>query len=257
MIVLIDNGHGSDTSGKCSPDKSMREYKWAREIAASIVNILKSKGIDARRIVTEETDIPLATRANRVNAICRQVGKQNVILISVHSNAAGDDGKWKSAGGWCVYTTPGKTKADDLATELWNAAQSELKPYAENFKVLQKAGEYDSRQVPFRADWSDGDPDYEANFYIIRKTLCPAVLTESLFQDNRADVEFLLSESGKNAIVSLHVNGIINYLNKSPNEKTSDFPHSAVDADLVPHQQAGSDITTRSCRSQQLRQRKG
>lgn len=257
MIVLIDNGHGSDTSGKCSPDKSMREYKWAREIAASIVNILKSKGIDARRILTEETDIPLATRANRVNAICRQVGKQNVILISVHSNAAGDDGKWKSAGGWCVYTTPGKTKADDLATELWNAAQSELKPYAENFKVLQKAGEYDSRQVPFRADWSDGDPDYEANFYIIRKTLCPAVLTESLFQDNRADVEFLLSESGKNAIVSLHVNGIINYLNKSPNEKTSDFPHSAVDADLVPHQQAGSDITTRSCRSQQLRQRKG
>lgn len=257
MIVLIDNGHGSDTSGKCSPDKSMREYKWAREIAASIVNILKSKGIDARRIVTEETDIPLATRANRVNAICRQVGKQNVILISVHSNAAGGDGKWKSAGGWCVYTTPGRTKADDLATELWNAAQSELKPYAENFKVLQKAGEYDSRQVPLRADWSDGDPDYEANFYIIRKTLCPAVLTESLFQDNRADVEFLLSESGKNAIVSLHVNGIINYLNKYPNEKTSDFPHSAVDADLVPHQQAGSDITTRSCRSQQLRQRKG
>lgn len=215
MIVLIDNGHGSDTPGKCSPDKSLREYKWAREIAARIEKVLKTKGIDARRIVTEETDIPLPTRANRVNAICHQVGKQNVILISVHANAAGGDGKWKSAGGWCVYTTPGKTKADDLATELWNAAQSELKPYAERFKVLQKAGEYDSRQVPFRADWSDGDPDYEANFYIIRKTICPAVLTESLFQDNRADVEFLLSEAGKAAIVSLHVNGIINYLNKS------------------------------------------
>lgn len=214
MIVLIDNGHGSDTPGKCSPDKSLREYKWAREIAARIEKVLKAKGIDARRIVTEETDVPLGTRASRVNAICRQAGKQNVILVSVHSNAAGGDGKWKSAGGWCVYTTPGKTKADDLATELWNAAQSELKPYAELFKVLQKAGEYDRRQVPFRADWSDGDPDYEANFYIIRKTICPAVLTESLFQDNRADVEFLLSEAGKAAIVNLHVNGIINYLNK-------------------------------------------
>jgi len=215
MIVLIDNGHGSDTPGKCSPDKSLREYKWAREIAARIENVLKTKGINARRIVTEETDVPLAIRATRVNAICRQVGKQNVILISVHSNAAGGDGRWKSAGGWCVYTTPGKTKADDLATELWNAAQSELKPYAERFKILQKSGEYDSRQVPFRADWSDGDPDYEANFYIIRKTICPAVLTESLFQDNRADVEFLLSEAGKTAIVNLHVKGIINYLNKS------------------------------------------
>lgn len=215
MIVLIDNGHGSDTPGKCSPDKSLREYKWAREIAARIENVLKTKGINARRIVTEETDVPLAIRATRVNAICRQVGKQNVILISVHSNAAGGDGRWKSAGGWCVYTTPGKTKADDLATELWNAAQSELKPYAERFKILQKSGEYDSRQVPFRADWSDGDPDYEANFYIIRKTICPAVLTESLFQDNRADVEFLLSDAGKTAIVNLHVKGIINYLNKS------------------------------------------
>lgn len=215
MIVLIDNGHGSNTPGKCSPDRSLREYKWAREIAARIETVLKTKGFDARRIVTEETDVPLAIRATRVNKICRQAGEQNVILISVHSNAAGGDGKWKSAGGWCVYTTPGKTKADDLATELWNAAQSELKPYAENFKVLQKAGEYDSRQVPFRADWSDGDPDYEANFYIIRKTLCPAVLTESLFQDNRADVDFLLSEAGKAAIVNLHVNGIINYLNKS------------------------------------------
>lgn len=214
MIVFIDNGHGSDTPGKCSPDKSLREYRWAREIAARIEEVLKTKGIDARRIVIEDTDVPLAIRATRVNAICRQVGKQNVILISVHSNAAGGDGKWKSAGGWCVYTTPGKTKADDLATELWNAAQSELKPYAERFEVLQKAGEYDARQVPFRADWSDGDPDYEANFYIIRKTLCPAVLTESLFQDNRADVEFLLSEAGKSAIVNLHVNGIINYLNK-------------------------------------------
>lgn len=215
MIVLIDNGHGNNTPGKCSPDKSLREYKWAREIAARIETVLKAKGIDARRIVTEETDIPLGTRANRVNAFCRQVGKQNVILISVHSNAAGGDGRWKSAGGWCVYTTPGKTKADDLATELWNSAQSELKPYAERFKILQKSGEYDSRQVPFRADWSDGDPDYEANFYIIRKTICPAVLTESLFQDNRADVEFLLSEAGKTAIVNLHVKGIINYLNKS------------------------------------------
>lgn len=214
MIVLIDNGHGIDTSGKCSPDKRLREYKWAREIARMLENALKAKGIDARRIVTEETDVSLPVRARRVNDVCRKVGKQNVLLISIHSNAAGNDGKWKSAGGWCVYTTPGKTKSDDLATELWNAAQKSLKPYADRFKVLQKAGEYDSRQIPFRADWSDGDPDYEANFYIIKKTSCPAVLTESLFQDNSADVDFLLSEAGKKAIVDLHVNGIVNYLNK-------------------------------------------
>ena len=41
MIILIDNGHGIDTAGKCSPDKSLREYKWAREIATLLCNFLK------------------------------------------------------------------------------------------------------------------------------------------------------------------------------------------------------------------------
>ena len=65
MIVLIDNGHGSNTPGKCSPDRSLREYKWAREIAARIETVLKTKGFDARRIVTEETDVPLVTAVVR------------------------------------------------------------------------------------------------------------------------------------------------------------------------------------------------
>ena len=34
MIVLIDNGHGANTPGKCSPDKQIREYSYAREIAS-------------------------------------------------------------------------------------------------------------------------------------------------------------------------------------------------------------------------------
>lgn len=34
MIILIDNGHGANTPGKCSPDKQIREYSYAREIAS-------------------------------------------------------------------------------------------------------------------------------------------------------------------------------------------------------------------------------
>lgn len=30
-----------------------------------------------------------------------------------------------------------------------------------------------------------------------RDTKCPAILTENLFQDNKEDVDFLLSEKGK------------------------------------------------------------
>lgn len=214
MKILIINGHGVDTPGKCSPDKSLREYKWAREIARLIIASLKSKGYDAELVVHEENDISLKERCRRVNAWCKKLGTQNVICVSIHSNAAGSDGKWKSAGGWCVYTSPGKTKADELATELWNTANTVLEPYKERFAILKAQGAYDCRQVPMRADWSDGDPDYEARFAVLTGTSCPAVLTESLFQDNKADVEFLLSDKGRQLITQLHVDGIINYIKK-------------------------------------------
>lgn len=213
MKILIDNGHGVDTKGKCSPDGRLREYAWSRDIARRLEQALKAQGYDATRIVTEDKDISLTERCRRVNAMCARYGTANCICVSIHSNAAGGDGQWKTAGGWCVYTSPGKTKADTLATYLWNAANIVLKPYAERFKVLQAQGVYDRRQVPFRADWSDGDPDYEARFTILTGTKCPSVLTESLFQDNRGDVDFLLSEEGKQAIVNLHVQGIKNYIN--------------------------------------------
>lgn len=214
MKILIDNGHGIDTPGKCSPDGKLREYKWSREIAARIVATLKAQGYDADRLVTEDKDIKLGERCRRVNSWCDRLGKQNVILVSIHANAAGGDGKWKTAGGWCAYTSPGQTKADILATDLYNAAEKDLAEYIGQFPIRKSLGHYDSKQKPIRTDYSDGDPDYEARFYILVNTKCPAVLTESLFQDNRADADFLNSESGKQRITDLHVHGIINYLKR-------------------------------------------
>lgn len=212
VIELYDPGHGINTAGKCSPDKSLREYKKARELVRDIVAKRRAMGYDARVLVPEEADVSLGERCRRVNKICDQYGKSNVILVSVHCNAAGADGKWKSAGGWCIYTSPGQTKADVLATHIWNAANVDLKPYIDRFPLLKAEGAYDGRQVPIRADWSDGDPDYEARFAVLTGTKCPAVLTESLFQDNKADVDFLLSKEGHDAVVQLHVNGVESYI---------------------------------------------
>lgn len=207
MKVLIDNGHGENTAGKRSPDGSLREYKWAREIAARLETALKGKGIDAERIVKEETDVPLGERSRRVNAICQRLGTANVIIVSIHCNAAPpNDNKWHTARGWGVWTSIGKTKADDLATAIWNAMNTRLSAYKATFSGV-------GNQKPMRADFSDGDPDFESNFWILQKTLCPAVLTENLFQDNQQDVAFLLSEAGKQALVEAHVEGIIKYLN--------------------------------------------
>lgn len=192
MKVLIDNGHGSNTKGKRSPDGMLMEYAYAREIAEMVVYELKKMGIDAERIVREESDVPLAERCNRVN----EYKASEAILISIHCNAAGNGSEWMTARGWEAWTSVGQTKADKLATCLYEVAEEVL------------AG------MKVRKDMSDGDPDKEEGFYILKHTKCPAVLTENLFQDNKEDVDFLLSPEGKKAITDLHVKGIMKYLEK-------------------------------------------
>ena len=60
---------------------------------------------------------------------------------------------------------------------------------------------------------SDGDRDWENDFYILRKSWCPAVLTENFFMDNHSDLEYLQSRAGKQAVVDTHVEGIVEWCN--------------------------------------------
>jgi N-acetylmuramoyl-L-alanine amidase len=196
MKILIDNGHGEETPGKRSPDGLFREYRYTREIAHKIVEKLKEQGYDAELLVPESEDISLQERTRRTNEWCGKLGADKVILVSVHCNAAGDSSAWMKARGWSAYTSKGTTKADELATILYKAAEA-------NF-INQK----------IRKDFSDGDPDFEESFYILRKTKCPAVLTENFFQDNKEDVSYLLSLEGRTQIVKTHIDGIINYVDK-------------------------------------------
>ena len=69
-----------------------------------------------------------------------------------------------------------------------------------------------------RADFSDGDPDIEAPYYILKHTLCTAVLTENGFMDSPLSLAFLESAEGKKAIITLHVEGIIDFINQRANE---------------------------------------
>lgn len=207
MVILLDNGHGSDTAGKRSPDGRLREYKYAREITAAVMERLVKEGFDARRIVTEDNDISLQERVKRVNAVCNKYGAKNVLLVSVHCDAAGADGKWHQARGWSAWTSRGQTQDDVLADCLYAAAKVYLQDYMRTFPS-------DTKQRPIREDYSDGDADWEAGFYILRKSLCAACLTENLFQDSIKDVDFLLSKEGRESIVRLHVDGIKRYLEK-------------------------------------------
>lgn len=194
MILLLDAGHGDPplTGGKCSPDGRLKEYTWAREMVQIIAKKARAMGIQTEIITPETQDISLKVRTSRVNALCQKYGAKNCVLISVHVNAARSDGKWHDATGFCGYVAPkSSTNSKRLAVMLWEYAN--------------KAGLSGNRSVPTEKYWT-------GNFAIIRDTLCPAVLTENLFMDNRAEVDYLLSESGKEAIANLHISAIKQYI---------------------------------------------
>ena len=197
ITIIIGTAHQKSILGKCSPDGKFKEYKYSREVVKAVYDILQSMGYRTR-IDIEDDDLGLAQsrelslRCNIVNELVKQY--KNCIYVSIHVNAAASDGKWHNATGWEVYTSVGKTKSDELATCLYNAAK------------------YNAQDKKMRTDYSDGDPDKEAHLYVLKHTNCPAVLTENFFQDNQKDVDYLTSDEGFHAIVRLHVEGILNYI---------------------------------------------
>lgn len=196
MKILIDPGHGIDTPGKRSPDGLFREYLWNRQVADLILEGLVSAGIDASLVVTETNDVSLRNRVNRVNTICNRLGASNVLLVSIHANAAGNGSAWMNAKGWSCYTSKGKTKSDQVAECLYDAFEAE----------------FPERMI--RKDMSDGDRDWEENFYVLQKSKCAAVLLENFFYDNREECAWMLQEETKRRIASAAVKGIIKYIKK-------------------------------------------
>lgn len=199
LVVCLDNGHASTTLGKCSPDKSLYEWKYTRDLVAAIQQELECRGIKTFLVTPEaDVDVALSTRASRVNnqIVRNQQQGYKTILISVHVNAAGAGQKWMNATGWECWTTVGKTNSDKLAEALYDAADIYL-----NY----------NHGIKLRTDMSDGDRDWEKNWTILYKANCPCVLTENLFMDSQHDVEFLKSYIGFKALVDTHVEGILRY----------------------------------------------
>ena len=217
LTVILGTAHGKNVAGKRSPDGKFQEWEYSREI----VERLRAELAGQDELVDVFVDIPaaevpmpqqaeLTRRVRYVNQLCAHRHTERCIYVSIHVDAA-SSGEWKNAGGWTAYTSPGRTRSDILATYLYEAAEKHLAGYAAKMEEGKKKGLYGSNQKPFRKDTTDGDPDKEARFYVLVRTKCAAVLTENLFQDNKADVAFLTSEEGKKAIVALHKEAILRF----------------------------------------------
>ena len=228
-MIILGTAHLGTTPGKCSPDKRFREAVWSRETCKELCSILRSYGykteIDYEPLnpsdimkgstVKQQQQHELAARVNFVNSLCKKHGAKNCIYVSIHVDAAGADNQWHNAGGFSVYTSIGQTKSDILAECIYNKATVNLTEYSRMMAHGKKMGCYGENQKPFRTDTSDGDKDKEASFYVLNNTNCPAVLVECMFQDNKCDVEYLLSDIGRQEIIRTFLEGIIDYIEKN------------------------------------------
>lgn len=198
MFVVINPGHvyfsegdKRNTPGKRSPDSSIIEALWNYEVAELLFSKLKLTGINCVIAKATEESNSLTLPVSICNDYCKKLGTNNVLFVSIHVNAAGN-GDWKSARGWSIWTTRGVTKSDKLATLIYNRAKKTF--------------------TNVRQDYTDGDPDYESDFYVLRKTMCPAVLVENFFMDNKEDVEFLKTKECKDKCAQVILEGIQDYI---------------------------------------------
>lgn len=188
-FVIIDNGHGYDTPGKCSPDGRYHEWKWTRRAARRLKNALTVRGIDSALLVPEDVDISLSTRVARANALAAR--HKGAVLVSLHSNAASATARWSNASGWTAWVGLGASlDSRRLAALLANEAVTR---HLTGNRYIPSCG---YRSAPFA---------------ICTKTSCPAVLTENMFHDNKEDIEMLCSDEGTNILVNLHVDALLRY----------------------------------------------
>lgn len=184
--VILDAGHGKETAGKRSPiwedGSQLLEWEFNRDIVKCIARQLDKAGVKYHILVPEDFDISLSERVARANLIYNS--DKSAYLVSIHANAGGGTG-------WEAFTSEGQTTSDKFAELFYDQAK----------KLFQG-------KFPIRTCGIDGDSDKESRFYILRKTQCPAILTENLFMDTEKDCRYLMSEEGRNAIAKMHVDAI-------------------------------------------------
>ena len=202
--IILDFGHGGiDKYGNytTAPNKMYKhnngevayEGVLNRQIGGHVYTCLRGHSdLNVKCTVKEDDarDIALSHRVRVANAY----PSTNTLFISIHCNASASH----NASGFELFTTVGKTKSDDLAQDIANAVEHL----------------YTDNDIRLRYDLSDGDKDKEVDFYVLRKTKCPAVLLECGFFDNIKDFNLLKDPKFQADLGSFIYTGIINYINK-------------------------------------------
>jgi len=203
---LLDAGHGGLTSEGCyttAPakmhvfDDGLTFYEGVnnRAIIDELISLMKQADFEYELVYDQVHDTPLVERVAKANALYTK--DKRCIYISIHSDAMPGPLQGKGSG-FAVYTSKGQTKSDIIAQIFGDTYGDFL------------------NQFKFRKDLSDGDDDFEEDFYVLRKTNCPAILIENLFFDNRREAEYLMSKAGQEKIADILFLAILYIENSIP-----------------------------------------
>ena len=170
--VCLDPGHGGSDPGACGP--TLRESDQTLDVCLRAREIL-SPYCNVIMTRTDDEYVGLTARAEVSNR------NDSDVFISYHFNSADKD----SANGFEIFTTPPENNSDKLAAKIWSAHR---------------------KQLP--AQWDRGLK--EANFTVIAKAACPAVLIEGEFIHTPAGEAFIIQN--KQAMAHAVADGVLAYL---------------------------------------------
>ena len=184
-LWIFDNGHGGvidgvyQTQGKRSPvwpnGEVLYEGEFNRGIVDRLMVLCEANNIDAVNLVATRKDVSLSERVQTANKLAKSSDKP-CIYVSIHANGFDQE----SANGWSVYTSNGTTKSDEIAKILLDKATAE-----------------------FPNEYMRGTK--ESNFYVLKNTSMPAILSENFFMTNFDNChKYLLSENGRDRIAKIH-----------------------------------------------------
>ncbi len=187
-LWCLDNGHGKQTAGKRSPKLAngtqFFEYEFNRDIVKRIIAQLEDLGVKYFNVVPEvDTDNFLQGRVERANVKKSDLPK---IFLSIHSNAFGRSG-WEPPKG----------------IETWHFHNSRSgQAIARVFqKHLVKETGWSNRQLKSYPG--------KKQFYVLRNTNMPAVLTENGFYTNKKECAELMKHEIRQKIADAHVTAIM------------------------------------------------
>lgn len=188
-VELIDAGHGGIINDEyvTAPRKMydhgpmvFYEGLWTRAIAWLYAADLYAAGLGYYMVTPGHKDFGRTERCIRANHFNAKVKKRGIRTYyhSIHGNAFGVE----SVNGIEVYTSPGETLSDPIATEMFYKLEELL-----HWKMRPGLG--------------DGDPDKEAKFTVLVRTHMPAVLSEVGFYTNFDQCYNMLTLSNMSRIV--------------------------------------------------------